>query len=191
MKNEDVIKKYITQDKNKFEIALDIFNTFPTIKDDIVNDIYSVIIKTVKDHAKAEGKSFEEIIPYLGYTHNQYIGFKLKDDVLLQAAYSNYFRYLAINVRCGSEKNNFGKDKDFLQTIKSLYQDAPNIEIRQQYNDTHIKILDYPYNKIDNMIKLFELYKDEKQKDNLKDVTKQYLSLNIIKLVNFFETYKM
>lgn len=190
-RKRELIKEFILgkkENKENFEMAIDLFNSFQEIENGIVGEISSEIIETVEDPEK---KIFRDTELLLNLKYEHHIRFRLEGGILLQAAYQNYFKSLNIWIKCESKNIDFGTKPDFFKEIEIWFSEDSSTNIRQQNDVTALEITDYPFNKIDSQIKLFELYHNEENlRKELISATQKYLVPNLIKLAGFFEKHK-
>jgi hypothetical protein len=151
MNKHEIIKEYVLKDRDSFSLASDIYSSFWEIRE-FLKDSISVLLDS---QIKSEIPNVKTTL-LQGYTHNQYIDIWYKEKVKIQIQFWNFFKTPVLNIS--------GTDDGLAKEISRL---IPRTTISGDI--TQLTMIDYDFNKINELLGLYDLCNDENLKKKLKE----------------------
>lgn len=173
MNKNEIIKEYILKDKDSFSLAVDIYYSFPEIREVIKDSIYSIL----ESQIKSEILNAKTIILNRGYANNQYIDI-FNGTVKIQIQFWNFFRTPILHIS--------GANDGLTQEIRGIIQDT-TISID---GVIHLNINNYTFNRITQILDLYDLYSDENLKKELKESFSNHVLIPVKRIYDTIDSYQ-
>ena len=151
MNKHEIIKEHVLKDRDSFSLAFDIYSEFLAIREFLK---YSICI-LLETQIKSEISEAKTVL-HRGYANNQYIDILYNDKVKIQIEFWNFFRTPFLTIS--------GADDALYKEINEVIQSATisNDIIQLNMNG-------YGFNKITEILDLYNLYNDGNLKEELKE----------------------
>lgn len=174
MDKHEIIKDYVLKDRDSFSLAVDIYSSFDGIKNILLESVYRFLYSQIKFEISNAN------ISHYTYVNNQHINILYSDKVTIQIDFRNYFRQPSLNI--------YGVDKDLAEEISGIIQPTTNSGDKIQ-----LTINEYSFNKITEILGLYDLYydlyNDGTRKKELKDNFYNYVLIPVKKIYDAIDNY--
>lgn len=150
MNKFEIIRDYVLENRERLSLALDIYDNFNAIKSHLVETTYSPMeqeIKSVLPEAKTR--------PYGLYANNQYLDAIYNDRLKIQIEFWNFFKSPCLKI---SQVNSEESDA-LIKNIDDSHFQSDGI--------VRVNLSKYNFNKISNILDLYDLYKNMDLKEEL------------------------
>lgn len=149
MNKYEIIKDYVLKDRNRFSLASDIYDHFGEIREHFKDTILALLEREIKSEIpKAKIKL------YHWHVNNQYIDMIYNDILKIQIQFWNYFKTPRLII----EQTNEDLDNEIANKIK---------DAKPENNRVYITLNDYKFNKVSEILDLFDLFHDDGLKKEL------------------------
>jgi hypothetical protein len=172
MNKNEIIKEYVLKDKDSFSLAVDIYFSVLEIGVFLKNSIYSILESQIKSEILNA-----ITISYPGYSNNQYIEI-FNGTVKIQIQFWNFFRTPILHIS--------GANDGLTQEIRGIIQ-ATTIS---SDGVIHLNINGYTFNKITQILDLYDLYSDENLKNELKESFSNHVLIPVKRIYDTIDSYQ-